>query len=365
MNYPIPGNSFAALTTFYANNTYQLGQFSKPVNASATITVDYSKLTPAVVVTKVSFLVDVGGKPRLLISSPNVNATAISFGLSQGIFGKTYTIEVIATLADGTVRNDFLTIAVLYEGGDCCCIPFAIPAGQNQISQLNFDYLTFVNSAIQYFVSSTAPTNANLMDQWFNLTNGLLYEYITNGLTSFWAPIGNEVTEATVTLYKAMSLYYVVGNNPQQVFPLGMPDVFGNNYVLSASSAVEVFSNGTRLMPDDGTGRGAYTLNAVNNTINFLYPQGSGQIITVDITSLPPPPTQLTNQLKLEICTITATNALAPLSIAPDGNVVILFLNGVAHFTTDFTVSGKQITWTSTIFSFVSGDNVFCLYTHS
>lgn len=362
MNYPIPGNNFATLTTFYVDNTNVLGQFIKYANATINITIDYSKLTPAVNINKISFLIDVGGNPRLLISAPSFTMTALTFTLSQGIFGQTYTIEVIATLVDGTVRSDFLTIAVPDENGNCCS-PVFPPSGQNQIIQTNSDYLKFINSALQYFVSSTQPQNANIMDQWFNVSNGILYEYITNGATAYWSPLG-DITETSAILYKGMSLYYVVGNNPQQVFPLGVPDVFGNNYVLSASSAIEVFANGTRLMPDDGTGRGAYTINMINNTLTLLYPAGQGEIITIDVDSLYVP-IQLTNQLKLELCTVTATNILAPLLFAPDGNVIIVFLNGVAHFMTDFTVSGKQITWTSAVFSFVVGDSVVCLYTHS
>lgn len=363
MNYPIPGNSFAALTTFYADNTNILGQFIKYANASANITIDYSKLTPAVVINKISFLVDVGGKPRLLISSPSFTATTVAFALSQGIFGQTYTIEIIVSLADGTVRSDFLTIAIPDDSGNCCGQAFAL-SGQNQISQLSTDYLKFVNSAIQYFVSSTEPQNPNIMDQWFDTTNGLLYEFITNGASSYWVPFGN-VSEVSTTVFKTFSLYYVVGPNPQQVFPLGTLDVFGNNYISNSASVLEVFSNGSRLMPDDGTGRGAYTLNIITNTINLLYPAGSGEIITINVCSTNAPPIQLTNQLKLEVCTVTGVNTLAPLLLTPDGNVIIVFLAGVAHITPDFTVSGNQITWTSAVFGFVPGDVVFCLYTHS
>jgi hypothetical protein len=58
------------------------------------------------------------------------------------------------------------------------------------------------NAGITY-TASTNPIGAKLGDQWYNTTNDVLYEYITDGTTSYWVDIqslgtstGNAVTSS-------------------------------------------------------------------------------------------------------------------------------------------------------------------------
>ena len=76
------------------------------------------------------------------------------------------------------------------------------------------------------------------------------------------------------------SLYYFAVQG-QTVFPLSTPDRFGVSYVLGPFSKVQVSRNGARLTPDDGTGKGAYTVGG--NAVTLLWPAGVDEAVTIDV----------------------------------------------------------------------------------
>jgi hypothetical protein len=92
----------------------------------------------------------------------------------------------------------------------------------------------------------------------------------------------------TGTPLPAASLYYVATAG-QTVFPMTTPDFYARSAV-APFGAVEVFRNGSRLMPDTGSGVGGYTL--VGSTVTLLWPAGVGEIVTIDTwgQTLPSPP---------------------------------------------------------------------------
>lgn len=69
-----------------------------------------------------------------------------------------------------------------------------------------------------------------------------------------------------------------------------------------------------------------------------------------------------------EAVAVTALNEFAPLSHTPVADSVTLYVNGRAFFSVGnaaaFTVSGNQITWTSTVFSVTTGDDAVAEYSY-
>ena len=67
-----------------------------------------------------------------------------------------------------------------------------------------------------------------------------------------------------------------------------------------------------------------------------------------------------------EAVTVTGTNTFSLLSQTPISNPITLMVNGRGFFTVgsppDFSVSGRAITWLSSLFSVSPGDDVVALY---
>ena len=78
----------------------------------------------------------------------------------------------------------------------------------------------------------------------------------------------------------AISLYYVATQG-QTVFDVTTPDRFANSYHLAATSTVHVSRNGGRLMPDDGSGKGGFTV--VGSQVMLLWPAGQDETISIDV----------------------------------------------------------------------------------
>ena len=78
----------------------------------------------------------------------------------------------------------------------------------------------------------------------------------------------------------AISLYYVA-TQAQTNFDLTLPDRFANSYHLLPSSSVHVSRNGGRLMPNDGSGKGGFTV--TGNIVTLLWPAGQDETIAVDV----------------------------------------------------------------------------------
>jgi hypothetical protein len=171
-----------------------------------------------------------------------------------------------------------------------------------------------------------------------------------------------------IYLNKVLSLVYVATAG-QTVFPLSKLDHYGNNYGLTTNSGVQVSASGTRLVMDDGTGFGQYTINLIANEIVFLRPCGAGEIIVFDIYALiDQTVTTVEASVRTDVLPITTENVLPPLSFAPDGQMIVIFVNRTAFFAAtsppDFTISGNVITWTSPHYAVPPGAQVVVMYTY-
>jgi hypothetical protein len=182
--YPIPGAQ-ANPNAFVADNTGQLGFIDQPLDGRTLVTVDYSQLVSTVTLTGYSFRVQPGGEPQLWISKPQIAAAQLSFTVSGGIGGKIYTLTIVATTSNG-IRSDVLNVNVL--GGDCGCSS-VMPAPYFG-DATSSDGSIIVNTAPRFFVSATAPVAPNVLDRWYDTTNGVVFDYISNGLFTSWVLAG-------------------------------------------------------------------------------------------------------------------------------------------------------------------------------
>jgi hypothetical protein len=192
---------------------------------------------------------------------------------------------------------------------------------------------------------------------------------VQNGVTcrATATAIGS-IGAAPAYLNKILSLVYVAAAG-QTVFPLNVADRYGNVYALTVNNGLQVTAGGNRLVLDDGTGFGGYTVNVANNSVVFLYPLGSGEVVIFDIYALiNQTVVAIESAIRMDSLTITTENILPPLSYTPDGQMMILFVNRTAFFAAavppDFVLSGNTIIWESTLYSVPPGAQVIAVYTH-
>ena len=191
MTVPLPTNLFENNAYFYANNTYNLGAVTKPADAITLVAVDYTKLSQVIPDAAIfSFLVDRGGGPPLKISSPALASGVLTFLVSKGIPGASYTIEVNMAHDTVQVRSDSLIVDVPQEGFYNWPQPIPLPysQGNGSVSQLMIgDDLAFISTAPRYFVGSEVPEGPNIMDQWYNPVTATLGEFVTDGTNTWWS----------------------------------------------------------------------------------------------------------------------------------------------------------------------------------
>lgn len=182
--YPIPGAQ-GDVASFVANTTLVLGTLDKPLDARTLVTVDYSQLTPTVEIENYSFRVRPGGEPQLRLDASAVDVTLslLTFYAEGGIAGQAYEIIINAKLANTEVRSDTLMVNVLGGDGCGCMVWPTLSASPGSVSG---DGSLIVNTAPRFFVSATTPIGANVLDRWYNSTTGDIYDFVTNGLTSWW-----------------------------------------------------------------------------------------------------------------------------------------------------------------------------------
>ena len=269
--YLIPGMQ-SNPATFVANTTLTLGSYSKPLDARTLITVDYSALTPAVVLNSYSFRVSPGGEPQLLLSGSQLGtapATSLTFFAAGGMAGRAYDITINVKLASGETRSDTLTMNVLDDDGCGCTfvMPLPIPGVGDVTSG---DGGITVNTAPRFFVSGTIPVGANVLDRWFNTANGLLYDYISNGITTLWQQAGGGGGGGGGG-----------GANILSISPIH-PDGVTTTFVLTSTLGVPVnIAGSTSLFVSvDGVWQDGMTQYvAVNNQIQFTQPPAVDSIV--------------------------------------------------------------------------------------
>jgi hypothetical protein len=257
MNYPylIPGLQ-GNPASFVASATLQLGAYNKPLDARTLISIDYSQLTPAVTLVSYAFRVQPGGSPQLWLDGSGIDTTKtlLSFYADGGIAGLAYEIVISALLTGGEVRSDTLTVNVLGDDGcDCMVLRLPLPGGA-----VSGDGSITVNTAPRFFVSATTPIGANVLDRWYKSTTGDIYDFVTNGLTSWWEKAtvgGGGGYGANIVKMNAIT-----------------PDGFTRDFTLTATdgSTVDIQSTNALLVSVDGVWQEPVTQYAASiDTIEF------------------------------------------------------------------------------------------------
>jgi hypothetical protein len=200
MNYAVPFNR-QNQAYFYAQGTGgSVGSYEKSMGAKTQIAIDYTGV-PGFAISQISFVLNTQTVPPLVISQPVVGNqnNILSFMLSGGFGGVEYTISINCTAPNGTVRSDTLLACITAPYEDCCCSSCGhypcdcyscdtITDLKEQVATIVSGASTFGSNYIQYYVSASAPQNANVLDKWYDTTNGLIYDYMSDGVHTFWQP---------------------------------------------------------------------------------------------------------------------------------------------------------------------------------
>jgi hypothetical protein len=271
---------------FYPDNSGNVGNFTKAVPSQTLVTFDYTSIfTATQTITQVAFLLDVQTNPQLVISGLQIVGAKniLSWIVSGGLGNITYNLSAVVTLSDNSVRTDVVQIQVIGDDDVGCCNPCggqpigvtSIPPGYQQAGLIQNGI--YINSQIRYYVSNTAPIGANIMDQWYNTNNDTLYEYITDGNTSWWQNPANPLVPSG----PSNSLYYIATQG-QTVFHTTSPDAQGQMYTLTTNSLVALYVNGVLYTPNVGS-VGDYLLNVSSSTATLGKGLTSGDIVTFRI----------------------------------------------------------------------------------
>jgi Chaperone of endosialidase len=238
---------------FYADTTLAFGPHVKQLNEQVLVVLDYSKLTPALTLIDFAFSVDVSSNPKLVVSYPTINPTGkvLSFLISGGITGQQYNITITANPGP-TARYDILTINIP-SAADCCDAINPVP---ELYTQLTPGTDVYINTGTRFFWGAAPPSNPNVLDQWFDTVNSILYERVTDGTTFFWdvltAP--NLVTDAPSTniIYSRYNGFWVPDPIQADAPSNGQAYVRLNNSWVPASSQNDAPSDGLIYMRSNG-----------------------------------------------------------------------------------------------------------------
>ncbi len=207
--YPIPANRSNAAYFYATGLGGQLGVYPKSMPAKTMLTVDYSGVVGvpnppnvggSVGITNISFVLGTQTLPPLVVSNPVLQAqmNVLTFVLSGGFAGVQYELSINATLSNGVLRTDVLTIDIPppYEDdcacSSCGCSPCecrdTIDDLQDQMASLATDDSIFGTNFVRYYVSYSEPAPASLFDKWYNPATGVISNYVSNGIASRWVP---------------------------------------------------------------------------------------------------------------------------------------------------------------------------------
>jgi len=233
MSQMTPAGQFNRVAYFYplAGSTH-IGTFSKDAGAAIKCRIDYSALVPPPGTETESYSVDVGSNPPLAVSSSAYNQAGmyLDFIVSGGVEGQIYNLTVTLT---GTIgRSDVITFDIPLATCDCG----GVSSSSNVASYPAGTSTTFINSAIRYSVNTAQPQGANIKDQWYNPDTGVLYEYITDGVSSWW----QQITPTLGAVFMTYKIKAIVPDGTTTQFPLTTVDGKVPNIVTSTDLIVSV-----------------------------------------------------------------------------------------------------------------------------
>jgi hypothetical protein len=191
-NYLLPAGTINNRTAyFYADSSNQFGPIVKKVSDQILVILDFTTVLAGHVIHTYNFTADAETNPPLYLTDPILNATGtvLSFLISGGIDGQQYNITIATEQVGSTTpRYDILTINMPSKSACDTSIPPVV-------SLLGGSTLIATN--IRYFWGPNPPTGQHVMDEWFDTTNNILYEWATDGVNYFWEEIGISTSTGT------------------------------------------------------------------------------------------------------------------------------------------------------------------------
>jgi hypothetical protein len=282
MNYPylIPGMQ-GDPASFVASTTLILGTYEKPLDARTKITIDYSKLIPAVTLSQYAFRIKPGGEPQLWIDESVLTPVSnlLTFYVSGGIAGRAYEVKVNVKTTTGETRSDTLNIQVLDDGCGSCTIVMPPPI-DGYGGATSGDGSVYINTGPRFFVSGTPPVGARVLDRWYYTATGDIFDYVTNGITSYWQLAGGGEGSSGGVWGGIVKI--------SPITPDGVTTVFA---LASLEQPVNVVGSATLFVSVDGVWQEVSTqYSAAGNEITFTEaPEADANIFMLWFT--PPAPT--------------------------------------------------------------------------
>lgn len=256
------------------------------------------------------------------------------------------------------MRDRTNALTALFDGGSM---------GQvlTKVSDTDYDFVwsTIQFPAVsQYFLGphSTPPVTDVIGAMYYDTTHGRTYVF--DGTS--WKAI-----ESVSPAVKSSLTYEATSG--QDDFNITHPDIYGNTASFSQGNileGVDVHSKGLRLVFDDGTGNGDYTVDRANNLIHLNSPADLNDIIQIDVLtprellapggvsthmcldldtdwSVPGHPTGLIDGVRTQFALYynDAIDGIKEISTSGSAEVAV-FYNGVRQQPTiDYTVTGNDL----------------------
>lgn len=268
--YPIPGSQAgSSRPTYIADGTKQFPALVKSPEEIIQATFDFSQLQPSVTVVGCWARVRPGGEPQLAIGPLVINTAAtsniVTANVKGGVPGRTYDVEINIRGSLGGVYSFFWVVNV--TGDDCGCAVATAPPLNGVVSG---DGSLIVNEAPKFYVSGTEPVGANVLDRWYNTTTGATFDYISNGIYSFWVPAGGGGSGGGGggggSIGSNVNIVSIV-----PITPDGVTTVF--TLTSTVGVAVNIIATNTLFMSVDGVWQNAATqYTAAGNQVAFVQP---------------------------------------------------------------------------------------------
>jgi hypothetical protein len=210
-------------------------------------------------------------------------------------------------------------------------------------------YPNGVPLATSYTSSTTAPGNANIKDQWYNPSTDVLYEYVTDGTSSYWVDYSSEGAGYTTTTQNIVTSVTPYSNNTINVGAVG--SAFANLYIsniIAAGSTITVTGN---IVPSANV---TYSLGTPTARFSSLYLSGNtidlgGAVMKTDATTgaialIPQPTTLNPNPTGIVVSPTGAVSTVATTGGVPSATAIATSSNATVTTGTTFaniTVSGN------------------------
>jgi hypothetical protein len=289
----------------------------------------------------------------LVISQSSISGEQLQFILSKGVPGVSYEVTISVSYgSEVLIRSDVLLVDMPAEG--CGCGPAIAqpipPLGinGNEGQYLNGQGTVFLNSSPRFFVNAGPPQGAQIMDQWYNVSTGIVSELITDGMNIIWMPL-NPPQDIYAEMLFSEALTVTATNTLSALTNVPTGNFF------------EVIVNGETFLPVGSlppftwhgkniTWQSTTTTINMGDTVTAVYSFAINQLLRIQTDNV----------------TIVATNAFPLLSQIPNGEMIEVIVNGKTFTSVDspqaFTISGQQITWTSHIWAVTPGATVEAVY---